>query len=89
MEEEEDNMQVDQMITLANGENYGLLLESKLDDNKYFLAVLLKDNEEPTDTFKVFKEIHDNGDVLVVEEKDPVILGDLLEDYYEQADYLD
>ena len=82
-------MEVDQMITLANGENYGLLLESKIDDNKYFLAVLLKDNEEPTDTFKVFKEMHDNGDVLVVEEDDPIILGDLLEDYYEQADYLD
>ena len=82
-------MQVDQVITLANGNNYGLLLDSVLNNNKYFLAVLLKDGEEPTNTFKVFKERHENGEVLVDEEKDPVILNQLLEDYYLQADNLD
>lgn len=82
-------MKVDEKITLSNGETYGLLLDSQLDDANYFLAVLLKDGEEPSDKFKVFKEINRNGEVFVIEETDPLILQNLLEDYYDQAEDLD
>ena len=44
-------MKVDEKITLSNGETYGLLLDSQLDNANYFLAVLLKDGEEPSDKF--------------------------------------
>ena len=82
-------MKVDEKITLSNGDVYGLLLDSKIDNDNYFLAVLLKDGEEPTDKFKVLKEINRNGETFVSEEKDPLILQNLLEDYYEQAEDLD
>lgn len=82
-------MKVDEKITLSNGETYGLLLDSQLDNANYFLAVLLKDGEEPTDKFKVLKEINRNGEVFVSEETDPLILQKLLEDYYDQAEDLD
>lgn len=82
-------MKVDEKITLSNGETYGLLLDSELGNANYFLAVLLKDGEDPTEKFKVFKEINKNGEVFVSEETDPLILQNLLEDYYDQADDLD
>lgn len=82
-------MKVDEKITLSNGETYGLLLDSQLDDANYFLAVLLKDGEEPSDKFKVLKEINRNGEVFVIEETDPLILQNLLEDYCDQAEDLD
>lgn len=82
-------MKVDEKITLSNGDVYGLLLDSKIDNDNYFLAVLLKDGEEPTDKFKVLKEINRNGETFVSEEKDPLILQNLLEDYYDQAEDLD
>lgn len=82
-------MKVDEKITLSNGDIYGLLLDSELDNVNYFLAVLLKNGEEPTDKFKVLKEINRNGEVFVSEEKDPLILQKLLDDYYEQAEDLD
>ena len=82
-------MKVDEKITLSNGETYGLLLDSQLNDANYFLAVLLKDREEPTDKFKVLKEITRDGETFVSEETDPLILQKLLDDYQEQAEDLD
>lgn len=84
--EGENRMKVDEVITLEDGLEYGLLLESILDNNKYFLAVLLKDGEEPTDTFKVLKEVIKDGKIYALVENDPLILSKLLEDYYLQAD---
>lgn len=82
-------MKVDEKITLSNGETYGLLLDSQLNDANYFLAVLLKDREEPTDKFKVLKEITRDGETFVSEETDPLILQKLLDDYQEQLEDLD
>lgn len=79
-------MQVDEMITLENGKKYGLLLESELENNKYFLAVMVDDNEEPLNDFKVFKEMVKNNETFVLEEKDPLILDKLLEEYYLELD---
>lgn len=79
-------MQVDNMITLANGMNYGLLLQTELDNNSYFLAVELDAKEEPTNNFKVLKELNENGKTFVVEEKDPIVLAKLHEDFSLLAD---
>ena len=79
-------MNVDEVITLQNGCNYGLLLKSNLDGGIYFLAVQLNNNDEPTDNYKVLKEIKDNDELFVVEEKDPLILYKLLEDYRVQSE---
>ena len=39
-------MKVDEIITLEDGKNYGLLLESKQNGFKYFLSVMLNEKEE-------------------------------------------
>lgn len=69
------------MITLADGFNYGLLLETILNNESYFLAVQLTEQEQPTDVFKVLKEIEKDDKTYVMEEKDPLILNKLIEDY--------
>lgn len=69
------------MITLQDGFSYGLLLETVLKEESYFLAVQLTSNEEPTDVFKVLKEMEKDDKTYVVEEKDPFILNKLIEDY--------
>ena len=69
------------MITLADGFNYGLLLETILNNESYFLAVQLTEQEQPTDVFKVLKEIEKDDKTYVIEEKDPFILNKLIEDY--------
>ncbi len=79
-------MKVDEMITLNDGKSYGLLLDTEIESGKYFLAVLLNSKEEPTNNFKVFKETIKDNETYVDEEKDPLILSKLLEDYYLQVD---
>ena len=79
-------MNVDEMITLANNVSYGLLLKASLDEDNYFLAVQLDSNEEPTDKYKVLKEVNDQGEISVLIERDPLILNELLKQYQEQAD---
>ena len=49
-------MTVGEMITLSNKNSYGLLLDAVLNDNKYFLAILLNEREEPTEKYVVLKE---------------------------------
>lgn len=79
-------MEVDNIITLADGKEYGLLLESDLNNNTYFLAVQLDKTEQPTNKYKVLKKIEKEGKTFVVEETDPIILNSLLEDFSLQAD---
>ena len=79
-------MNVDEMITLANNDSYGLLLKASLDEDNYFLAVQLDSNEEPTDKYEVLKEVNDQGEISVLIERDPLILNELLKQYQEQAD---
>lgn len=74
-------MKTGDKITLADGKEFGLLLDSVIDDSKYFLGVLLNLKEEPTDQFQVFKEIIKDNKFYVITEKNPLILNALLEDY--------
>ena len=69
------------IITLADDSNYGILLETKLDDSVYYLVVELDEDEQPKNSFKVLKEINENGKPFVKEEIDPIILNKLLDDY--------
>lgn len=69
------------MITLADGVNYGLLIETTFKEENYFLSVRLTEKEEPTNDFKVLKEIKKDEKTFVIEEKDPFILAKLIEEY--------
>ena len=82
-------MKVNEMITLPTGESYGLLLKSYLNDEEYFLAVLLNENEEPVPEYKVFKEIKNNNQSYVLEESNPLIVKNLLDDYRLQVEEMD
>ena len=69
------------IITLEDNENYGLLLEGIIEEKSYFLALKLKENAETTDEYKVLKELEEKDGIYVVEEKDPLILNRLIEQY--------
>ncbi len=82
-------MKIGDKITLADGKEFGLLLDSVMDDSRYFLGVLLDSKEEPTDKFQVFKEIVKDNKFYVITEKNPLILNTLLEDYNLQLEDID
>lgn len=77
-------MEIDKVITLKNGKKYLLLLESELTLEGYYLAVLLDDNEEPTNNYTVLQEITKNGKVFTKKIDDALILNELLADYRSQ-----
>lgn len=77
-------MKVDTVITLASGKEFLLLLEESYKNDNYFLSVLLDDKKEPTSEYMVLKEIEDNGETRVLQEKDPIILQQLFNDYSAQ-----
>ena len=79
-------LEVDTMITLEDGLNYGLLIDAMINDENYFLAVELDENEEATDKYKVLKEQISGNDTYVVEEEDPVILAKLMEEFSNQLE---
>ncbi len=81
-------MKVDEIITLANNQKYGLLLESELTEEDYFLAVLLNEKEEPTNTFAVFEQIIKDGKIFTKKIKDPFILNQLINDFRLQQEDL-
>lgn len=74
-------MSEDKMIILADDTKYGILLESELTENTYYLAVLLNEQEEPTQNFAVLEEIKKDGQEYVQKINDPLILNELLEDF--------
>ena len=76
-------MKIDQVVTLANDKDYLLLLESENTEERYFLSVLLKDNE-PTQEYAVLKEVIQDGEMYCQKINNPVVLNQLLEDYQVQ-----
>lgn len=79
-------MKVDNVIELADGKRYGLLLESELTEEDYFLGVLLGPNDEPTNNYIVLEEVHKDGKTFIKKVKDPILLNQLLEDFKLQYD---
>lgn len=80
-------MEPEKVVKLANGQKYGILLESEdLDD--YFLAVLLNEEEEPTNTYGVLEKVEDGEKTYVRKIEDPFILNQLIIDYQSQYEDL-
>ena len=55
-------MEKDTIITLEDNEKYVLLDEVKIDDLKYFLALRLTEDEQPTRDYEIFEEEIEDGD---------------------------
>lgn len=81
-------MGVDEIITLEDGKEYILLLESRQDDGKYFLAVEAV-NDAPTDHYELLKEIVIDGELSVEEVVDEDAKQRLIEDLENQYDEMD
>ena len=79
-------MKIDDVLSLENGKKYLLLLDSKINEKNYFLAVLVDDNEEPLKEYEVLEQIIDNGEEYVEIIKDPIILNTLLQDFTAQQE---
>ena len=71
-------MKVDTVITLENNENCLLLEKAVLENNNYFLSVVLDDYEEPSDEYVILKEILEDGNNYVVKVTDNELLSELL-----------
>lgn len=74
-------MSVDSVITLDNNINCLLLEKTVLENNNYFLSVILNEEEEPSDEYVVFKEILENGEKYVEKVQDETLLTELLKQF--------
>ena len=70
-------MKVDSVITLENDVNCLLLEQVRYEENNYFSAVVLNEEEEPTEEFVVFKEIVEDGENYVEKVENPNVLAEL------------
>lgn len=77
-------MKIDDVLTLENGKKYLLLLNSKIGETKYFLAVLVDNDEMPLKEYEVLEQIINNGEEYVQIIKEPIILDSLLKDFQAQ-----
>lgn len=68
-------MTKDLIITLDNNIEYVLLDEQVLDNKKYFYAVAIDKNEEPTNDYVILEEFQENNKFYVKEVKDKDMLG--------------
>ena len=82
-------MKIDNIISLENGKDYGLLLESVIDDVRYFLAVLVDKEEKPLDEYIVLEEVVEDDETYVQKINDPLILNQLMENYSLQLEDLE
>lgn len=71
-------MNVDNVITLNDDINCLLLDKANFQGNIYFLAVVLDENEEPTDDTVVLKEIDKPDGTYVLKEDNDFILSQVL-----------
>ena len=71
-------MKVDTVITLENDVNCLLLEKAVLENNNYFLSVVLDDYEEQSDEYVILKEILEDGNNYVVKVTDNELLSELL-----------
>ena len=56
---------VDKIVELENNKSYVLLDESILNDSKYYFALRLNENEEPTNNYLFFEELKDDDNIFL------------------------
>ncbi|MEG0977275.1 MAG: hypothetical protein RSF02_01845 [Bacilli bacterium] len=71
-------MKVDGVITLEGDINCLLLDKANYNGDNYFLAVVLDNEEEPTEDNVVLKEIIENNETYVTRETNEEVLGELV-----------
>ena len=71
-------MKVDTVITLETNINCLLLEKATLENENYFLAVVLNETEEPSDDYVVLKEKLDNDKQYVIKVEDANTLAKLV-----------
>ena len=81
-------MGIDEIITLEDGTEYILLLSTQRDDSKYFLASKYE-NDAPTDSYEVFKEVMVGSDYAVEAVTDEELKNSLTEEFENQVDNME
>ena len=71
-------MTVDSVITLENDVNCLLLEKVNYENDNYFLAVVLTIDEEPSNSYVIFKEIIEDNENYVEKVEDVSLLRTLL-----------
>ena len=79
-------MEVDTVITLDNDVNCLLLEKINYNNNSYFLANILNEEEEPSDESIIFKEIIENDENYVEKVEDEALAHDLLKLFAESIE---
>ncbi len=72
-------MKVDSVITLENDVNCLLLEKVEYENNNYFMAVVLNEEEEPSDEYVIFKEIIENNENYVEKVEDAELFSSLIQ----------
>ena len=79
-------MKVNDCINLENGKSYLLLMESTIDNTKYFLSVGINAQEQPTNEYLVLQEVIENNEEYVIPINNPVILSNLINEFRQDYD---
>lgn len=78
-------MNVNDIIVLENNKNYLLLLDTVIKEDKYYLAVELDNNENPTNNYVVVREEKEGNDIYMEITEDPYIYSELIKMHSEQS----
>ena len=79
-------MKVNDCINLENGKSYLLLMESTIDNAKYFLSVGINKDEQPTNEYLVLQEVIESNEEYVIPINSPVILSNLINEFKQDYD---
>ena len=78
-------MNVNDIIVLENNKNYLLLLDTVIKADKYYLAVELDNNENPTNNYVVVREEKEGNDIYMEITEDPYIYSELIKMHSERG----
>lgn len=71
-------MNINSVITLDNDIKCLLLYKVKYNDINYFLALMLDEDDKPTDDNMILKEIVENGEIFVEREGNEELINNLI-----------
>lgn len=81
-------MDIDQVITLDDNNEYVLLVKAEVDAEKYFLAAKMS-NGEPTEEYEVLKELIIDNEFSVETVEDEKLRETLFDKFEDEFDKLD